>query len=973
MATKNKKTFDKTEFSKLLTTLSLKEVMKLEFWTENVNKLEKLVVCADELKKMYLCNVCKVVQYGDKNLISHLGGKRHVSKMESVKQLYLPNNNIPEFKSLTNNYKTVKVLRVSNTVGCSRGKAKVNEMYISKNQSGSTKLNRPVQKSKSEKNYGCVSTGIESIKEAYANLTNFKFSDNNEGIGKSKMSDIDQNRRSVDVDSSTVKAIIPNQFHKKLVQEIQDSYVNCESVNSKYSKYINKQTCLLQKEIDHIDETAKNAQTILEKVSNKEIVSIFGLKSLRPDIVKNALPTSSKNTTISCVPISKLIYLSHSSEKNSETIEEISTRILPIEISNHKKEQKKYELDIITKHFEPENVQSQNSATSQHISNCDSIFESTSTVTEILGFLGIEYVIKIMRNFNDEAAKFFCTLCNITTDEIIMHNHILSYSHRLTYCEKHFPTAVRQYRQYISHIPEHQVFKILPQILDKLAKSIEKYHGRGTVYYCYEYPFSKNKQNIVSTVFNRKHASELLGPVFTHIIDLKDVELLIENSTNCKFQITKPNESNNEVLPNNFNRSNYITMNQNAIYNYASHPSFNDDCRTDTVDDETHKLMVDMFLRETRQNQVSRFCRQPSGISKRSRSKSNSPDRKRIRSNNLIIPQWNVERKSLSPLRDDDIWQAYRHLVDHSVRDLNQNYEIYIPDPEEHPMYREEWQSFWKRRKDELIAAGINHRSYNYQNEWIQFFNARLEELYNQDVESIKIKCRERLCLPMTNDYLSNSKYHVHISENLLKLDKPIRNDDDIKIKLNKYTNNINIIHVLRLLTALEDYLGSLGPTITDLLAKALKISKLNPDKANILLLTSKNCSILEAAKDKFTGLIISNILDPTQERALKKAINDTEQLLHFSTTIRTELGNSKTEPNRNIIEKESHGRLNAQDRFDKTELASKLATSLISQGKTTINHEQLEQIFQDYSIMEKKKQRNTTTSTSFVNNGNNH
>lgn len=43
-------------------------------------------------------------------------------------------------------------------------------------------------------------------------------------------------------------------------------------------------------------------------------------------------------------------------------------------------------------------------------------------------------------------------------------------------------------------------------------------------------------------------------------------------------------------------------------------------------------------------------------------------------------------------------------------------------------------------------------------------FNIRIEELYNQSVENIKIDAQERLYLPMTNENTLDEKYHVHVN-----------------------------------------------------------------------------------------------------------------------------------------------------------------------------------------------------------------
>ncbi|KRF82699.1 uncharacterized protein CG7065 [Drosophila virilis] len=981
MAAPNKEIFDKTEFSELLSKLSLKDLLKLEFRAENDNTLEAMVICEDQQKKMYLCKVCKVFQYGEKNLFCHLGGKKHCCKMESVKQLYLSTDR--EYTTVTKQCKNVKYIKKSNLAENLKYKEKIEKSCDLKSKSESSIKPKNIQfkadckqlilKPAINNVIGAKTTSIDAKKTISANDTVNLVS--NEKLAPKLITSVDQKTNSVKDDCAKKKMVTINQPVEKKILGCEDSAVKCGSDKLKTSSSFikNKYEDELKKNIilqSHVTEKTDN-----EMLDPCKTDSVYALKSAaQSNIVINPL-SMSKKTKISCVPISKLI-CSKMTTENNRNIDTISGFKTSNDILNsYHREDKCEEIDTISQSFKSEKVNIQNSNMYSPIlpDSQNSTFESMSNITQVFGLLGIEYVIKIVKNLKDGAPKFLCTLCNITTDELSMHNHILSYNHRLKFCEKHFPTAIRQYKQYISHVPEHHVFKILAPILEKLAVAIEKHHGRETAYLCYEYSFTKNRQNIVSTVLNRRHASEVLGPAFTHVVDSKDVDFLVENAITNKLPFLKSNIVINEVILNTVNDPNNITMTQNEI---ANHVHFNEVKKTEIVDDETHKRMVDMFLRDTRNSQTLRH-KQTSRISKRSRSRSSSIDRKRRRSIPLSISQWNIERKSLSPLRDGDIWQAYRHMVDQSVRELNTTFELYKSDPEEHPLYKDEWQKFWKRRKDELIAAGINHRSYNYQNEWILFFNARLEELYNQDIEYIKIKCRERLCLPMTNDNLSNSKYHVHIYDNLFDSVGPIKNHksgDKNNIQCNE-SANINVIHVLRLLTALEDHLGSLGPSITELLAKALQIFKMHPDKANILLLTSENCAILETAKEKFTGLIISKMLDPVQERALKKAINDTEQLLIFAGKIRTELESSNTELSVSNLEflKNSQSRVNTnilnkkQDRVDTIELASKLATSLISQGKTSINQEQLQQIVQVYSLIEKKKHRDSTSSTRSV------
>ncbi|KAH8251705.1 hypothetical protein KR038_004960 [Drosophila bunnanda] len=583
-------------------------------------------------------------------------------------------------------------------------------------------------------------------------------------------------------------------------------------------------------------------------------------------------------------------------------------------------------------------------------------FDSNSHQDEIMKLVGVEYVLKIARSLNDLNIRYLCCLCDITVNEQSMHNHLLGYNHRLKYFDKHYPTAMRQYRQYVSNVPESDVCKIMIPIFDKLALAIETHHGRKTPLQCYEHFFNKDRQSLISKAFNRWHASEKVGPSFTHVVDSQEVDELIkkaQSNTHCVMNMENPNQYMYQPQDPNFD----VGFQNMRVPSSA--PS-------STVDDETHKRMVENFLRDTRQSSADN---QKSRSSKRSRSKSPN-QRKRVATYPMKNKLWNLDRWSVSPLRDGDIWQAYRHMVDMKVRELNTSFVTYKSDPEQHPNYQTEWQMFWKRRKDELILAGVNHRSYNFQNEWIHFFNNRLEELYDQDIENIKVKCRERLCLPMTNNELSNKKYHVNVSEPLAA---PIMNNNPAN-KANKDVQKMsvdeepaappNVIHVLRLLTALEDYLGSLGPFITEMLAKALQIQKLYPEQIHSLTLTTENCAILETAKEKFTGLLISQIYDPTKERALKKAISDTELLLEVA----HKYNNPKDTSALPIIEKQTPQIVNriqhnVEKPLDKTELAAKLASSLVSQGKTSINREELQKILQAYTMIEQKKRQDVVDS----------
>ncbi|KAF7279319.1 hypothetical protein GWI33_007411 [Rhynchophorus ferrugineus] len=146
----------------------------------------------------------------------------------------------------------------------------------------------------------------------------------------------------------------------------------------------------------------------------------------------------------------------------------------------------------------------------------------------------------------------------------------------------------------------------------------------------------------------------------------------------------------------------------------------------------------------------------------------------------------------------------------------------------------------------------------------------------------------------------------------------PVSEDDN---------EDVNIVSLLRLLTALEEKLGSLGPKIIDLLAQALALEKREPNSSESLLDSDINCVMFETVKEKLKGQLSAGLVDPIQERAFKKAIQRTASLIHYA-----------GERKRKMVQFKS-GDIN------KAVIAKQLANALVAQGKTDVTQEQLEQL----------------------------
>lgn len=144
------------------------------------------------------------------------------------------------------------------------------------------------------------------------------------------------------------------------------------------------------------------------------------------------------------------------------------------------------------------------------------------------------------------------------------------------------------------------------------------------------------------------------------------------------------------------------------------------------------------------------------------------------------------------------------------------------------------------------------------------------------------------------------------------------------------------IVSVLRLLTALEEMLGSLGPKIIEMLANALGMEKNEPNSSEMMLDNEINCVLFETVKEKLKGRLQTGLVTYKQEKAVKHAIKSLASLIHQSSE-RKRLKqeqialNPLTVPGIGVV--------------DKAAIAKQIATALVLQGKTDVTQGELEQL----------------------------
>ncbi|XP_035429650.2 uncharacterized protein CG7065 isoform X5 [Spodoptera frugiperda] len=148
-----------------------------------------------------------------------------------------------------------------------------------------------------------------------------------------------------------------------------------------------------------------------------------------------------------------------------------------------------------------------------------------------------------------------------------------------------------------------------------------------------------------------------------------------------------------------------------------------------------------------------------------------------------------------------------------------------------------------------------------------------------------------------------------------------------------------NVVATLRQLVALEDYLGSLGPRIVDLLAEALKMEKDKANSSESLLDSEKAVVLIETAKEKLKGAVQAGLVAPAAAAALRAAIVRAAATLHEADkrAKRKQDALKPVEPS-----KPAAVPVAGVGEVDRAQIAQQMAEALIAQGKTDVSSEDL-------------------------------
>lgn len=166
---------------------------------------------------------------------------------------------------------------------------------------------------------------------------------------------------------------------------------------------------------------------------------------------------------------------------------------------------------------------------------------------------------------------------------------------------------------------------------------------------------------------------------------------------------------------------------------------------------------------------------------------------------------------------------------------------------------------------------------------------------------------------------------------------KPMMLPEPVMPEEEEDNGEVNVVDVLRILTALEDKLGLLGSKVIDLLAQALAMEKKEANSSESLLDNEINCVLFETVKEKLKGQLQAGLVDVIQERAFKKSIKKIASLIHLASSRKAE--KPKAPPKANPLSVPGVGAV------DKAAIAKQITNALIAQGKTDVTEAELEQL----------------------------
>ncbi|CAH1402686.1 unnamed protein product, partial [Nezara viridula] len=331
--------------------------------------------------------------------------------------------------------------------------------------------------------------------------------------------------------------------------------------------------------------------------------------------------------------------------------------------------------------------------------------------------------------------------------------------------------------------------------------------------------------------------------------------------------------------------------------------------------------------------------------------------------------------------------ESYRSKLHDLEVEMDNKLKYFRERPEKHPQYSEEWKNFWNRRYKEIQQSGKDPNSYDFKPEWIIFWDERMKQLHEEELNAKKEELKSLLPVEekgpssdlqdispptpesqkdVTVDDIKNTwkaltgsdikappkqkspslerKSPVRRSPSPWELENRMAQPKSAKVK-HPWDAAPPIVHCLRMLSVLEQQLGSLGPKALELLSKALAMEKSKNNESMTLLHDEEIHIFFETVKEKIRGQLIAGIVVRYLVNSCRSVINTIESMLAaYPAKPKQPVPPTPAVVPPAIIQPEPV-KVAGVGMVNKMAVAQQIAEILVAQGRTDVSQQELEEL----------------------------
>lgn len=159
----------------------------------------------------------------------------------------------------------------------------------------------------------------------------------------------------------------------------------------------------------------------------------------------------------------------------------------------------------------------------------------------------------------------------------------------------------------------------------------------------------------------------------------------------------------------------------------------------------------------------------------------------------------------------------------------------------------------------------------------------------------------------------------------------------------------VTIISVLSLLSAFENFLGSLGPKMTELMIEAIAMENICVNFSNRILDDIGHCILFETTKEKLKGLLTAGLVEPNKIPGIKGTIRHMDMLIDEANARKRVVASSSQNSTNRINATVTSMSSSQIKNHDRHAVAEKILVAMNGQGRANISKVELAQYVDKY------------------------